>query len=71
VVRHAGLRERGWQGRRLLPGRGKFKYRYSTLGFQEAANLDDGDMWAVSYALKKWNPMVDRKVSELVKSAIS
>ena len=26
----------------------KFKYRYSTLGFQEAANLDDGDMWPVS-----------------------
>ena len=26
---------------------GKFKYRYSTLGFQDAANLDDGDMWPV------------------------
>jgi uncharacterized protein YdhG (YjbR/CyaY superfamily) len=32
---------------------GKFSYRYSTLGFQDAANLDDGDMWPVSYALKK------------------
>src|SRR5450432_1936861 len=29
---------------------GKFSYRYSTLGFQDAANLDDGDMWPVSYA---------------------
>jgi uncharacterized protein YdhG (YjbR/CyaY superfamily) len=29
---------------------GKFKYRYSTLGFQDAANLDDGDLWPVSYA---------------------
>jgi uncharacterized protein YdhG (YjbR/CyaY superfamily) len=31
---------------------GKFSYRYSTLGFQDAANLDDGDVWPVSYALK-------------------
>ena len=30
---------------------GKFKYRYSTLGFQDAANLDDGDMWPASFAL--------------------
>ena len=34
---------------------GKFKYRYSTLGFQEAANLDDGDLWPVAYALQKWS----------------
>jgi uncharacterized protein YdhG (YjbR/CyaY superfamily) len=50
---------------------GKFKYRYSTLGFQEAANLDDGDLWPVSYALQKWSPVVERKVVELVKAAIS
>ena len=50
---------------------GKFNYRYSTLGFQDAANLDDGDMWPVSYALKKWSPVVERKVTELVKAAIS
>jgi len=49
----------------------KFKYRYSTLGFQEAANLDDDDMWAVSYALVKWSPVVEKKVVELVKAAIS
>jgi len=48
----------------------KFKYRYSTLGFQEAANLDDDDMWAVSYALLKWSPVVEKKVVELVKAAI-
>src|SRR5437868_9394772 len=35
---------------------GKFKYRYSTLGFQDQANLDDGDMWPVSYALQQWSP---------------
>ena len=50
---------------------GKFKYRYSTLGFQEAANLDDGDMWPVSYALKKWSPAVEKEVAALVKAAIS
>jgi uncharacterized protein YdhG (YjbR/CyaY superfamily) len=49
----------------------KFKYRYSTLGFQEAANLDDDDMWAVSYALLRWSPVVEKKVVELVKAAIS
>jgi uncharacterized protein YdhG (YjbR/CyaY superfamily) len=50
---------------------GKFNYRYSTLGFQDAANLDDGDMWPVSYALKKWSPEVEKNVVELVKAAIS
>ena len=50
---------------------GKFKYRYSTLGFQEAANLDEGDLWPVSYALTKWSPAVEKKVVALVKAAIS
>jgi uncharacterized protein YdhG (YjbR/CyaY superfamily) len=50
---------------------GKFKYRYSTLGFQDAANLDDGDTWPVAYALKNWSPIVENKVTELVKAAIS
>ncbi len=50
---------------------GKFKYRYSTLGFQDAANLDDGDMWPVSYALKNWSPVVEQQVAELVRAAIS
>ena len=49
----------------------KFNYRYWTLGFREAANLDDGDMWPVSYALLKWSPVVGKKVVELVKAAIS
>jgi uncharacterized protein YdhG (YjbR/CyaY superfamily) len=50
---------------------GKFKYRYSTVGFMEAANLDDGEMWPVSYALTEWSPIVERKLVELVKAAIS
>jgi uncharacterized protein YdhG (YjbR/CyaY superfamily) len=50
---------------------GKFSYRYSTLGFQDAANLDDGDLWPVSYALKKWSPGVEKQVVALVKAATS
>jgi uncharacterized protein YdhG (YjbR/CyaY superfamily) len=50
---------------------GKFKYRYSTLGFQEAANLDDGDLWPVAYALQKWSAGVEKKIAELVKAAVS
>src|SRR5262249_50954284 len=50
---------------------GKFKYRYSTLGFQDVANLDDGDLWPVSYALRKWSPVVEKKAVELVKAAVS
>jgi uncharacterized protein YdhG (YjbR/CyaY superfamily) len=50
---------------------GKFNYRYSTLGFQDAANLDDGDLWPVSYALVKWSAVVEKKVAELVKAAVS
>jgi uncharacterized protein YdhG (YjbR/CyaY superfamily) len=50
---------------------GKFDYRYSTLGFQDAANLDDGDLWPVSYALVRWSPEVEKTVVELVKAATS
>src|ERR671911_2039538 len=50
---------------------GKFNYRYSTLGFQDAANLDHGDLWPVSYALQKWSSVVEKKVVELVTAAIS
>ncbi|MBM0256124.1 hypothetical protein JNW89_03905 [Micromonospora sp. 4G55] len=50
---------------------GKFNYRYSTLGFQDTANLDDGDLWPVAYALQKWSPAVEKKVVELVQAAVS
>jgi uncharacterized protein YdhG (YjbR/CyaY superfamily) len=50
---------------------GKFNYRYSTLGFQDVANLDDGDIWPTSYALTTWSPEVEKRVVELVKAAIS
>ena len=50
---------------------GKFNYRYSTLGFQDPANLDDGDLWPVAYALLKWSGVVEKKIAELVKAALS
>lgn len=50
---------------------GKFNYRYSTLGFQDSANLDDGDLWPVSYALQNWTPAVEEKVVALVRAAVS
>ena len=50
---------------------GKFNYRYSTLGFQDTAHLDDGDLWPASYALHKWSAAVENKVAELVKAAVS
>ena len=50
---------------------GKFGLRYSTLEFQEAAHLDDGEIWPVSFALHRWSPVVEKKVVELVRAAVS
>jgi uncharacterized protein YdhG (YjbR/CyaY superfamily) len=50
---------------------GKFNTRYSTLEFQDAANLDDGELWPVSFALHEWSPAVEQKVAELIKAAVS
>lgn len=49
---------------------GKFKSRYSTLGFQDAAQLDDGPMWPTSFAVTTWNPAVTKTVTELVLRAV-
>jgi uncharacterized protein YdhG (YjbR/CyaY superfamily) len=49
----------------------KFKARYSTLGFSDPANLDDGDMWPTSYALTKLTPAVEKKLTALIKQAAS
>ena len=50
---------------------GKFNTRYSTLEFQDAAHLDDGEIWPVSYALDRWSPAVEKQVAALVRAAIS
>lgn len=48
---------------------GKFGARYSTIGFQDNAALDDGDMWPVSYAVVAWNDRVEERVVALVRAA--
>ncbi len=48
---------------------GKFGTLYSTLEFQDAAHLDDGDSWPVSYAISKWTPAVEKLVVGLVQRA--
>jgi uncharacterized protein YdhG (YjbR/CyaY superfamily) len=50
---------------------GKFKERYSMLGFNEAANLDDGSMWPIAYALPKLTKTDEAKIAKLVKQAVS
>ena len=50
---------------------GKFNLRYSTLEFQDAANLDDGDVWPVSFGITRWSPAVEQKVAEAVAAAVS
>jgi uncharacterized protein YdhG (YjbR/CyaY superfamily) len=50
---------------------GKFNLRYSTLEFQDAANLDDGDVWSVSFGIARWSPAVEKKVAEVVAAAVS
>ncbi|TMF85006.1 MAG: DUF1801 domain-containing protein [Chloroflexi bacterium] len=47
----------------------KFKSRYATLGFQQAANLDEGDIWPTSYALTRLTAAVEEKIRALVKKA--
>ncbi len=47
----------------------KFKARYATFGFNEAAQLDDGNMWPSSFALLKLTPADEKRITELVKQA--
>jgi uncharacterized protein YdhG (YjbR/CyaY superfamily) len=49
----------------------KFKTRYPTLGFSDKANLDDGNMWPVAYALKKLTKADEATITALIKQAVS
>jgi uncharacterized protein YdhG (YjbR/CyaY superfamily) len=49
----------------------KFKARYATLGFSDKANLDDGNMWPSSFALKELTAAEETKITALVKKAVS
>lgn len=49
----------------------RFDTRYATLGFNDSANLDDGDFWPVSYGLAELTPDVEARIRALVKQAVS
>ncbi len=49
----------------------KFKTRYATFGFSDAANLDEGTLWPVAFALKELTPAAEARISALVKKAVS
>jgi uncharacterized protein YdhG (YjbR/CyaY superfamily) len=49
----------------------KFKARYATLGFSDAANLDEGAMWPTSFALKELTAAQEERIKALVKKAVS
>ena len=50
---------------------GKFKERYSMLGFNDTAKLDDGSMWPVAYAVGELTAADEKKIRALVKKAVS
>jgi uncharacterized protein YdhG (YjbR/CyaY superfamily) len=50
---------------------GKFKERYAMLGFNDSANLDDGSMWPIAFALPKLTKADEAKIRTLVKKAVS
>lgn len=48
----------------------KFKTRYATLGFNDSARLDEGDLWPVAFAVKGLSAAEEAKISALVKKAV-
>jgi uncharacterized protein YdhG (YjbR/CyaY superfamily) len=50
---------------------GKFQTRFCTLGFQDAANLDDGNMWATSFAVLALDKSTEKRIADLVRQAAS
>jgi uncharacterized protein YdhG (YjbR/CyaY superfamily) len=55
----------------FFQGAAKFEARYSTLGFNDAAHLDDGSMWPTSYALRELTDVEEARIAELVKKSVS
>jgi uncharacterized protein YdhG (YjbR/CyaY superfamily) len=49
----------------------KFNYRYATLGFNDAASLDEGGMWPIAFALKKLTAVEENQISALLEKAVS
>jgi uncharacterized protein YdhG (YjbR/CyaY superfamily) len=54
----------------FFQGRDKFNARYATLGFNDSAALDEGDMWPTAFALQELTPAQEARISALVKKAV-
>ena len=54
----------------FFQGAQKFKTRYATLGFTDKANLDEGSMWPVAFALKDLTAAEEARIAALVKKAV-
>jgi uncharacterized protein YdhG (YjbR/CyaY superfamily) len=54
----------------FFQGAQKFKTRYSTLGFSDTANLDDGDLWPTAFALKALTAATEARIIALVQKAV-
>jgi uncharacterized protein YdhG (YjbR/CyaY superfamily) len=55
----------------FFQGADKFKARYATLGFNDAANLDEGRMWSTTFALTELTDVEEARITALVKKAVS
>lgn len=76
-----GLASRTWYGMPAYTRNGKvvcffkaaskFQTRYATFGFEEEANIDEGEMFPTSFGLKQLTPADEAKISALVKKAVS
>lgn len=54
----------------FFQGAHKFKTRYATFGFTDEANLDEGSMWPVAFALKELTAAEEARIGALVKKAV-
>ena len=70
LVRDARVRPGRQQVVCFFQSAAKFKARYATLGFQHDANLDEGAMWPVAFALKNLTAAEEARISDLVKKAV-
>ncbi len=82
VKKHTSLAPKTWYGMPaytnaagkvvvFFQSSAKFKVRYATIGFQEAANLDEGDFWPNAYAVTKLTPGATKQLVALLKKAVS
>ena len=81
VTKHTDLRPKTWYGMPayvdaegkvvvFFQSAAKFKVRYATVGFQEAAHVDEGNMWPTSYAVTKLTVADKKRLIELLKRAV-